>query len=206
MAVNLGKGAKVSLAKAATDAGITTPLAKVAIGLAWDPQVATGQDFDLDASVLMVDANNKCRDDRFVYYGLASAAGQPFTSKDGSVQHSGDNRKGDAAGDDEVITVDLNAVPAEVDKLVIIVTIHDAVARKQNFGQVNNAKATLYDVTNGAPVELLKYELNEDMSNDTAVHVCSLYRKGGEWKFDAAGAGQVEGLDAICRVFGLDVA
>ena len=206
MAVDLKKGAKVSLAKAAADAGITTPLTKVAIGLAWDPQVATGQDFDLDGSVFMVDVNNKTAEDRFVYYGLASAAGKPFSSKDGSVHHSGDNRKGDAAGDDEVITIDLNAVPADVDKLVVVVTIHDAKARNQTFGQVNNAKATLYDVSNGAPVELLKYELNEDMSNDTAVHVCSLYRKDGEWKFDAAGAGQVEGLDAICRVFGLDVA
>lgn len=199
MAVSLSKGQKVSLEKVAADAGITTPLQKVQIGLAWDPQKASGQEFDLDASVFLVGADGKTKEENFIYYNN-------LKSLDGSVVHSGDNRKGDAAGDDETITIDLTKIPADIDKIVAVITIHDAAARSQTFGQVDNTKATLYDVTNGAPVPLLSYELNEDMSRDTAVHVCDLYRKDGGWKFNAAGAGQAEGLDAICKVFHLQTA
>lgn len=198
MSVNLGKGQKVSLAKVAADAGITTPLQKLRLGLGWSPQKASGGTYDLDVSVFLVDANNKTKDENFIYYGNKSTANK-------SVVHSGDNLTGDGDGDDETIEIDLTKIPADIDKIVAVVTIYEAKKKGQTFGQVDDTYARLYDVTNGKPVELLKYELNEDMSRDTAVHVCDIYRKDGEWKFNAAGQGQVEGLDAICRLFGMDV-
>ncbi len=193
------KGEKISLDKVAADAGITTALKKLRLGLGWDPQNASGSDYDLDASIFMVGADGKTKEKNFVFYGNKK-------SENGSVVHSGDNLTGQGDGDDETIEINLDAVDADVDKIVAVITIHQAKQRGQTFGQVNNTYARLYDITNGAPVELLKYELNEDMSRDTAVHVCDIYRKDGQWKFNAAGQGQAEGLDAIMAIFGLQAA
>lgn len=196
MPVNLGKGGKVSLAKAAQDAGVQS-LSKVVVGLGWDTnRFDGGADFDLDASAFLCAKTGKVRNESdFVFYNNKVANG---------VEHMGDNRTGSGDGDDEQIMIDLNAVDADIDKIAITVTIDQADVRNQNYGQVENSYIHLLDEVTGA--ELIRYDLGEDYSIETAVVVGELYRHNGEWKFNAIGSGFQGGLAALCANFGVDVA
>lgn len=194
MAVSLSKGGKVSLAKVAADAGIAK-LSKIFVGLGWDTnRYDGGHDFDLDASAFMLGANGKVRNEQdFIFYNNLTGPG---------VQHMGDERTGGTEGDDEQIKVDLDAIPADVQKVAFTVTIHAADERGQNFGMVENSFIRIVDETSGA--ELLRYDLGEDFSVETTIVVAELYRHGGEWKFNAVGSGFSGGLAAICANFGVD--
>ncbi|MBU8878382.1 TerD family protein [Bacillus sp. FJAT-29790] len=192
MAIQLSKGQRIDLTK--TNPGLT----KVLIGLGWDTnKYQGGHDFDLDASAFLVDANNKCQNDQdFVFYNN-------LQHPSGSVVHTGDNRTGEGEGDDEQLIVDFTKIPSHVDRIGITVTIHDAELRQQNFGQVSNAFVRLVDNSNEQ--ELLRFDLGEDFSIETAVVVCELYRHGGDWKFNAIGSGFSGGLASLCRNYGLQV-
>ena len=191
MAVNLSKGQKVDLTK--TNPG----LSKLLIGLGWDVnKYDGGSDFDLDASVFLLAANGKVTSDAdFVFYGNLKHAS-------GSVEHMGDNRTGIGEGDDEQIRVDLSKVPANIDKIDFAVTIYEAESRKQNFGQVSNAYIRVFDEAKG--VELIRYDLGEDFSIETAIVVGELYRNQGEWKFNAIGSGFQGGLRALSQNYGVN--
>lgn len=191
MAISLSKGNRISLAKAAP--GIN----KIVLGLGWDSRLTDGAAFDLDASVLMLDEANKAiGEGGFVFYGNK-------TSACGSVVHSGDNLTGDAEGDDESVTIDLTAVPANVQKIIFPVTIHEADARNQNFGLVENSYIRM--VNDETKEEVLRYDLTEDYSAETALIFAELYRKDGSWSFAAKGDGFAGGLGAIVSTYGLDV-
>lgn len=194
MAVSLSKGGKVSLAKAAADAGIQGTLQNIVVGLGWDPnKFDGGSDFDLDASVFLCGASGKVeKDSNFVFYNNTTAPG---------VVHTGDNRTGDGDGDDETINIDLNAVEANVDKIAFTCTIDKADERKQNFGMVNNSYIRIMDAKTGT--ELVRYDLGEDFSIETAIVVGELYRHNGEWKFNAVGSGFAGGLAALCGNYGI---
>lgn len=196
MAVSLTKGSKVSLAKVAADAGIQGGLNKIMVGLGWDTnKYDGGAQFDLDASVFMTGASGKVeKDSNFVFYNNKKAPG---------VEHMGDNRTGEGDGDDEVINVELNAVEADVQKIAFTVTIDQAKERNQNFGMVENSYIRVLDAATGT--ELLRYDLGEDYSVETALVVGELYRHNSEWKFNAVGAGFKDGLAGLCANYGLDV-
>ena len=191
MAISLNKGGKLSLSKEAPD------LKKVLVGLGWDARATDGADFDLDASAFLLGADGKVRSEAdFIFYNqLKSACG--------SVQHTGDNRTGAGEGDDEAVMVDLTRVPADVQKITFTVTIHEAEARKQNFGQVQNAFIRLVNAETN--VEIARYDLAEDASTETAMIFGELYRHGGEWKFGAVGQGYAGGLAAMCRQYGINI-
>jgi len=192
MAIQLSKGQRIDLTKD------NPTLSKIIIGLGWDiKNYDGGQDYDLDASAFLLNSAGKCRQDLdFIFYNN-------LQSTDGSVRHTGDNRTGEGDGDDEQITVDLSAVPADVDKIAFTVTIHDAEVRNQNFGQVSNAFARLVDENTGQ--EILRFDLGEDFSIETAVVFCELYRHNSDWKFNAVGAGFQGGLGALVNAYGLSV-
>ena len=192
MAVSLQKGQKVDLTKGNPN------LSKIVVGLGWDVnKYSGGYDFDLDAAAFLLGANGKVTSDAdFVFYNNLKHAS-------GSVMHLGDNLTGSGEGDDEQIKVDLTKVPANIDKIDFTVTIYDADVRQQNFGQVSNAFIHIVDeVTNQ---ELIRYDLGEDFSIETAVVVGELYRKNGEWKFNAIGSGFAGGLAALGKNFGVNV-
>ncbi|WP_432565269.1 TerD family protein [Kineococcus sp. SYSU DK003] len=192
MGVTLAKGGNVSLAKVAPD------LTEAQVGLGWDVRTTTGLDFDLDASALMLGAGGKVLSDgHFVFYNQ-------LASPEGSVRHTGDNRTGEGEGDDEVIEVDLTAVPPQCEKIVFAVSIHDAQARRQSFGQVVNAFIRLVNRADGS--EVVRYDLSEDASTETAMVFGEVYRYNGEWKFRAVGQGYANGLLGIAQDFGVDVA
>ena len=157
----------------------------------------TGGSFDLDAAAFMLTDSGKvsCQND-FIYYGN-------LTHPSGSVQHQGDNLTGVGDGDDEQIRIDLSKVPANITKIAFTVTIYDAEARHQNFGQVNNAFVRIYNEANGE--ELLRYDLGEDFSIETAAVFGELYKHGDEWKFNAIGSGYQGGLAALCSNYGIEV-
>ena len=192
MPVNLQKGQKVSLTKG------NPGLSKVVVGLGWDVNAFdTGGDFDLDAAAfLLTDSGKVCDSRDFVFYGN-------LTHPSGSVQHQGDNLTGVGDGDDEQIKVDLSAVPANITKIAFTVRIYEAEARRQNFGQVNNAFVRIYNEATGE--ELLRYDLGEDFSIETAAVFGELYKNGGEWKFNAIGSGYQGGLAALCANYGVEV-
>ena len=194
MSVSLSKGGKVSLAKAASDAGVSS-LTKVVVGLGWDTnRYDGGAQFDLDAAAFMLGANGKVRNDAdFIFYNNKNGQG---------VTHTGDNRTGDGVGDDEQIIVDLTQIPADVEKVAFTVTIDNADQRSQNFGMVENSFIHIVDQNSGT--ELIRYDLGEDYSIETAVVVGELYRNNGEWKFNAIGSGFQGGLKALCNNFGID--
>ncbi len=191
MAVTLSKGQNVSLSK-------TDPLLKhILIGLGWDARSSDGQDFDLDASVFMTADNGKVpSDDYFVFYNQ-------LKSPCGSVQHTGDNLTGDGDGDDESVIVELEKVPANIKSLFVTVTIHDAETRRQNFGQVSNAFVRLVNHETGQ--EVLRFDLSEDYSTETAMVFGEVYRHNGDWKFRAIGQGYAGGLLALCNQYGVNV-
>lgn len=192
MPVNLQKGQKVSLTKG------NPGLKNVIVGLGWDVnQFDTGADFDLDAAAfLLSDSGKAASSDDFVFYGNLKHAS-------GSVQHMGDNLTGAGDGDDEQIRIDLSLVPAGITKIAFTVTIYEAEARRQNFGQVNNAFIRIYKEDTGE--ELLRYDLGEDFSIETAAVFGELYKHGEEWKFNAIGSGFQGGLAALCANFGVEV-
>jgi len=191
MAITLQKGGNLSLSK--TDPTLKNML----IGLGWDPRTTDGAEFDLDASAFMLTAQGKVRSDAdFIYYNQ-------LRSTEGSVEHTGDNLTGAGEGDDEVIKVDLSKIPAGVEKIAITVTIHDAVARKQNFGQIANAFIRVVNESSGA--EIVRYDLAEDYSTETAMVFGELYSHNGEWKFRAVGQGYEGGLAALCNQYGIVV-
>ncbi|MCL7929766.1 TerD family protein [Halomonas llamarensis] len=190
MSISLSKGGNISLSKESPG------IKQIRIGLGWDPRVTTGQDFDLDASVFMVNSDGKCRSDKdFIFYNNLKSA-------DGSVEHTGDNLTGEGEGDDEVIKVDLSTVPADVDRIAVAVTIHDSAARGQNFGQVENAFARVINEDNNQ--EVVRYDLSEDYSVEDAMIFCELYRNNGEWKFRAIGQGFSGGLGDLASKYGLN--
>ena len=192
MAVSLSKGQKVDLTKG------NPGLSKIIVGLGWDTnKYDGGADFDLDAAAFLLAANGKVASDSdFVFYGN-------LKHSSGGVEHMGDNLTGEGDGDDEQIKVNLAAVPASVDKISFTVTIYEAESRKQNFGQVSNAYIRIVDETSNA--ELIRYDLGEDFSVETAVVVGELYRNNGEWKFNAIGSGFQGGLKALCQNYGVNV-
>lgn len=192
MAVSLSKGQKVDLTKG--NPGLT----KVLVGLGWDVnKYDGGADFDLDAAAFLTKDNDKvASDEDFVFYNN-------LKHKSGAVEHMGDNRTGKGEGDDEEIKIDLAKVPASVAKIAFTVTIDQAQERGQNFGQISNAYIRVVDVATNR--ELIRYDLGEDYSIETAVVVGELYRHGSDWKFNAIGSGFQGGLAALCRNFGVNV-
>lgn len=192
MGIQLSKGQRIDLTK--TNPG----LVRAVIGLGWDTNKYNGGfDFDLDASAFLVDVNNRCvNDEDFIFYNN-------LQHPSGSVIHTGDNRTGEGDGDDEQLIIDFSKIPSYVNKIGITVTIHDADQRYQNFGQVTNSFVRLVDESTN--VELLRFDLGEDFSVETAVVVCELYRHGNDWKFNAIGSGFSGGLAALCRNYGLHV-
>ncbi len=191
MAISLQKGQKIDLTK--TNPGLT----KVLVGLGWDTnKYDGGADFDLDAAVFLLGDSGKVNSDAdFVFYSNLKHAS-------GAVEHLGDNLTGAGDGDDEQIKVDLAAVPANISKIDFTVTIYDSETRRQNFGQVSNAFIRIVNEATGE--ELLRFDLGEDFSIETAVVVAELYRNNGEWKFNAIGSGFSGGLAALCQNFGVN--
>ncbi len=192
MAISLQKGQKVELTKG--NAGLT----KIFIGLGWDTnRYDGGYDFDLDASAFLTGENGKVQSDSdFVFYGNLNHAS-------GAIEHTGDNITGEGDGDDEVINVDLSKIPANVVKIAFTVTIYEAEKRNQNFGMVSNAFIRVVNPNGGT--ELIRYDLGEDYSVETAVVVAEIYRHGNEWKFNAIGSGFANGLKSLCQNFGVNV-
>ncbi len=192
MAINLSKGQKVDLTKS------NPGLDKILAGLGWDTnRYDGGHEFDLDVSVFMTGASGAVeKNTNFIFYNNTQDSA-------GSVVYSGDNRTGKGEGDDETISITLSLVPADVQKISFAVTIHEAEERGQNFGQVSNSYIRIVDTEKNA--ELLRYDLGEDYSIETAIVAGELYRHGGEWKFAAIGSGFSGGLEALCQNFGLDV-
>lgn len=194
MGVNLAKGQRVSLDKT---------MVMAMIGLGWDTnKYSGGFDFDLDAAAFLLGENDKVlKDEDFVFYNN-------LNGRNGAVVHTGDNLTGEGDGDDEVIVLNFAKMPQEIQKVAITVTIHEALARKQNFGQVSNAyvrvaKMSSENDTNGE--EVLRFDLGEEFSVETAIVVCEIYRSGTDWKFNAVAAGYQGGLNALCKSFGVNV-
>lgn len=177
MAINLQKGQKIDIG-----------LSKITVGLGWDPNEGTGYDFDLDASAFMINSSRLIPAEAyFVFYGNTD-------SPDQALHHTGDDPTGgnSADGDDESIQVDLSKVDPQIQEILFVVTIHDAISRKQNYGQVRNSYIRIVDDNNGQ--EVAKYELGEDFSIETGVEFGRLYKREGKWKFEASGIGYREDL------------
>ena len=191
MAISLQKGGNVSLSKAAPG------LKKVCFGLGWNARTTDGADFDLDASAFVLDGNGKVLSDQhFVFYNNPQ-------DPSGAVAHKGDNRTGQGEGDDEVIEIELGPMPPNAAKVAFVVTIHDAEARKQNFGQVSNAYIRALNAD--GEQEIARYDLSEDASVETAMIFGELYRHNDEWKFKAIGQGYAGGLAAVARDYGVSL-
>lgn len=191
MAISLNKGGNLSLTK--TDPTLTNLI----IGLGWDARPTDGQDFDLDASAFMLKNDGKVRSDAdFIFYNQ-------LRSSCGSVEHTGDNLTGKGDGDDESLILQLSKIPADVERIAVTVTIHDAEARKQNFGQVSNAFIRVVNKDTG--LEVARYDLSEDASIETAMIFGEIYRNNGEWKFKAVGQGYAGGLAPLARNFGINI-
>ena len=192
MPISLKKGQKVSLTK--ENPGLT----KVVVGLGWDVnQYDTGGAFDLDAAAfLLADSGKVSRSEDFVFYGN-------LKHPSGCAEHMGDNLTGAGDGDDEQIRINLSAVPENISKIAFTVTIYEAETRRQNFGQVSNAVIRIYHELTGE--EILRYDLGEDFSIETAIVFGELYKNNGEWKFNAIGCGYQGGLAALCASYGVEV-
>jgi len=194
MAVSLSKGGRVSLSKEAPG------LSKIQVGLGWEERGTDGAEFDLDASVFLLNSGGKIRNDSdFVYYNNLKAI-------NGAIEHMGDNLTGGGDGDDEVIKINLKQLETDDPDLVkisVVVTIHEAEARKQNFGQVNEAFIRIVNLDDNK--EIVRFDLTEDYSMETAMIFGEVYYKGGEWRFTAVGQGYEGGLAAVCKQFGVNV-
>ena len=192
MAITLSKGQKVSLTKG------NPGLKHIVVGLGWDTNKYDGGfDFDLDSAAFLLDENGKVNADTdFVFYNN-------LKHSSGAVEHLGDNLTGEGDGDDEQVKVDLSLVPQNISKIAFTVTIHEALERRQNFGQVSNAYIRLVNVDTNE--EIIRYDLGEDFSIETAVVFGELYKNNNEWKFNAIGSGYQGGLAALCANYGVDV-
>jgi tellurium resistance protein TerD len=191
MAISLQKGGNVNLSKEAPG------LSKMVIGLGWDTRSTDGAAFDLDGAVFLLGTSGKVRSDAdFVFYNNLKSA-------DGSIVHSGDNLTGAGEGDDETVTIDLDKVPADIDKIAVAVTIHEAEGRNQNFGQVSKAFIRCVNATGGT--EIARYDLSEDSSTEAAMIFGEVYRAGSDWKFRAIGQGFKGGLGPLAKNFGVNV-
>ncbi|MDR1773432.1 MAG: TerD family protein [Clostridioides sp.] len=192
MAIQLKKGQKIDLTKG------NPGLKKIRLGLGWDiNSFDSGYDYDLDVSVFMVGHSKKVENDEdFIFYNN-------LKHPSGSVEHLGDNRTGEGEGDDEEIIVDFSTMPSHIERIAVTVTIYEAQERRQNFGQVANSYIRVIDESNSQ--EILRYDLGEEFSVETAISVCEIYKYNGEWKFSAVGAGFEGGLEALCRNYGLNV-
>jgi tellurium resistance protein TerD len=191
MGVSLQKGGNISLTKAEPG------LEKIIVGLGWDTRQTSGSGFDLDGSVFMLGADGKVRSDAdFIFYNQRK-------SPEGAVEHLGDNTTGVGEGDDEVIRVDLTKIPAEIQKVVFSVTIHEAEARRQNFGMI--PRAWIRVLNNATRSEISRYDLSEDASTEGAMVFGEIYRNGEEWKFRAVGQGFNGGFADLVRTFGVNV-
>jgi tellurium resistance protein TerD len=186
MTINLSKGQRISLDKVAPG------LVQIYVGLGWDINVTdTGGDFDIDASLFLLNSNEKLvSEQHFIFYNNPNSP-----DAEQSVQQRGDNRTGAGEGDDEIIDVNLKTIPQEIDKIAIAVTIHEAEKRHQNFGQVSNAFVRIVNCQNEE--EVIRYDLTEDFSVETALIMAEIYRKDGEWRMNAVGAGYEGGLQAL---------
>ncbi|MCL2742447.1 MAG: TerD family protein [Planctomycetaceae bacterium] len=204
MGIKLTKGQNVAL-----DDG----LKDVRVGLGWDARETEGEDFDLDAVCFMLTANGKVRNDGdCVFYNQLCYPPNSATYEDGSlksrdannaVAHTGDNLTGDGEGDDETLLVKLDKIPAEIQKIVFTVTIHEHDVRKQNFGMVSDAFIRI--VNNSTDEEIARFDLSEDASTNTAMIFGEIYRKDGKWKFRAVGQGFNHGLEQVCKSYGVSV-
>ena len=184
MAISLEKGQRIEIG-----------LSKVSVGLGWDPNEGSGFDFDLDASAFMLGSNKKLpKDDFFVFYNNQK-------SPDGAVESTGDDLTGGNSdgGDDETLNVDLTKVDPQVQEIIFTATIYKAEERKQNFGQVRNSYIRIYNSITDE--EIARYDLDEDFSIETAVEFGRLYRRNGEWKFEAMGIGNKGGLHALVNKY-----
>ncbi len=191
MAISLQKGGNVNLSKEAPG------LSKMVIGLGWDVRATDGNAFDLDGSAFLLKADGKVRGDAdFVFYNN-------LKSVEGAVAHSGDNRTGAGDGDDETVTINLAEVPANVERIAICVTIHEADARRQNFGMVRQAFVRCVNASGNA--EIARFDLSEDGSAETAMVFGEVYRHGGDWKFKAVGQGFKGGLGPLASSFGVNI-
>ena len=192
MAIQLKKGQKIDLTKG------NPGLKHIRLGLGGDTNMFDGgDDFDLDVSLFMVGKSGKVeQDEDFIFYNNLKHPSE-------AVEHLGDNRTGDGDGDDEEILVDFSKMPDRIEKIAVTVTIYEAKERRQNFGQVNNSYVRVVNSDNEE--ELLRYDLGEEFSIETAIVVCEIYRHNGEWKFSAVGSGFEGGLEALCRSYGLNV-
>ncbi len=191
MAISLQKGGNVNLSKEAPG------MKKMLVGLGWDVRATDGAEFDLDASAFLLGSSGKVRGDAdFIFYN------QP-KSTDGSIQHGGDNHTGEGEGDDESIMIELDKVPADVEKIAVAVTIHDAEPRRQNFGMVSSAYVRC--VNSDGNVEVARFDLSEDASTETAMIFGEIYRHAGEWKFKAIGQGFQGGLGPLAKTFGVSI-
>lgn len=191
MAITLQKGANLSLTK--TDTSLDLAL----IGLGWDARVSDGKPFDLDASAFLLDKNGRVRSDAdFCFYNQQNIA-------NGAVEHQGDNLTGDGDGDDEQIKITLSKLPADIEKVAIVVTIHEFKERQQNFGMISNAYVRLANDKSGN--EIVRFDLSEDASTETAMIFAEIYRKDGGWSFRAVGQGFAGGLGPLARNYGVNV-
>jgi len=190
MSINLKKGEKINLTKG-------TGIKKIIVGLGWDTNKYDGGfDFDLDASVFLLDANGKTTSESdFIFYNN-------LKHPSGAVIHTGDNKTGEGEGDDEQILIDFEKMPSNIEKIAIAVTIHDAEARRQNFGQVSNAFVRV--INQETNEEYLRYDLSEDFSIETVLVICEIYKHNNEWKFNAVGSGFSGGLETLVKNYGLD--
>jgi tellurium resistance protein TerD len=193
MGITLEKGGRISLSKAVPG------LSRIFIGLGWDERATDGADFDLDASVFLLNAAGKARSEQdFIFYNNLKGA-------DGAVEHQGDNLTGGGEGDDEVIKVDLRkleSVAPDVVKMAVVCTIYEAEQRGQNFGQISNAFIRIVNDDNNE--EIVRFDLTEDYSMETAMVFGEVYKKDGEWRFTAVGQGYSGGLGAACANYGLN--
>lgn len=190
MSVNLAKGQKVDLTKNNPN------LKRIRVCLGWDTNKYTGGEFDLDASAFLLNNMGKTQNEKdFIFYNN-------LRHESGSVIHSGDNRTGAGEGDDEMITVEFTKIPPHVDKITFVITIFDAEKRRQNFGMVSNSFARVVDADTNT--ELMRYNLGEDFSVETAIVACEVYKYNNEWKFNAIGSGYQGGLATLVKSFGLN--
>lgn len=187
--LTLSKGSNLSLTKA--DPGLQMAM----VGLGWDPRTTSGDQFDLDASAILVTSSGKVRNnDDFIFYNQ-------LESKDGSVVHQGDNRTGEGDGDDEQVLINLATVSPDIERVVIVVSIDQAEARRQNFGQVRDAYCRVVNQQNDQ--EIVRYDLSEDAASETTMVFAEIYRNGSEWKFRAVGQGYASGLHGIATDYGI---
>lgn len=195
--ISLSKGSRESLSAISLAKGNKNPLNHLYVGLGWDENGFEGKEFDLDVAIFMLGENEKVPDSKhFIFYNQ-------LQSPNGAVKHSGDNRDGKGAGDDESVEILLGSIPTNISKLVFTITINECLSRNQNFGQVKNGFIRVVDKVSNT--ELLRFDLSEKYSSETALVVAEIYRYNGEWKFNAIGSGYKDDLGTFCSRYGVSL-